>query len=300
MLNCVTSAKPQPALECSGNRRNQSGFLAVETHYSLRNILFFEFLCGRLKTRNTKEVSNHLEVSMSDQEIKQRIHQKALDHFLQFGFSKVTMNEIADELGMSKKTLYQYFPGKEDLLAAVVGRLHEDTASEIEVLVNDGTIDFLQKLHGALDILAAFHGKMTPYFLADMEKHAPDVCRLTNDFKRDRVRNIMSKLVAEGIQKGVFRNDIDQELIVLIYAGALQHLLRPDTVNRLGLSVSQIHQIIGSVIIEGIVRPQARNQVFTESRFVQFKRKEKISPSQSITTNRGLTAVRRNLDPLER
>lgn len=203
---------------------------------------------------------------MSDQEVKVRIRGKALDHFLQFGFSKVTMNEIAEDLGMSKKTLYQYFPGKEDLLAEVVSGLHEETATTIEALVNDNTMNFVQKLHGALDILSAFHSKMTPYFLADMEKHAPEVCKVTNDFKRDRIRNIMSKLIAEGIQNGVFRDDIDQELIVLIYAGALQHLLRPDTFNRLGLSVSQIHKTIGSVVIEGIVKPEARNEVFTERR----------------------------------
>lgn len=213
---------------------------------------------------------------MSDQDVKVRIRGKALDHFLQFGFSKVTMNEIAEDLGMSKKTLYQYFPGKEDLLAEVVSSLHEETATAIEALVNDSATDFVQKLHGALDILSAFHSKMTPYFLADMEKHAPEVCKVTNDFKRDRIRNIMSKLIEEGIRKGVFRDDIDQEMIVLIYAGALQHLLRPDTFNRLGLSVSQIHKTIGSVVVEGIVKPEARNEVFTERQGAGFERKKDI------------------------
>lgn len=202
---------------------------------------------------------------MSDLETKQRIQEKALDHFLQFGFSKVTMHEIAEALGMSKKTLYQYFPGKEELLAQVLNDLHEETATKIETIVNDESMDFEQRLQGALDVLSAFHGKMTPYFLSDMEKHAPEVCRAANDFKRDRIRAIMGRLVGEGIQKGIFRNDIDQELIVLIYAGALQHLLRPENFNRLGISVAQIHQTIGSVIFEGIVKPEARIAAFAES-----------------------------------
>ena len=219
---------------------------------------------------------------MSDQEIRHRIHEKALEHFLRFGFSKVTMNEIAEELGMSKKTLYQYFPGKEELLSEVVSKMHEDAATEIELIVGRDDIDFTQKFREALDALSAFHAKMSPYFLSDMEKHAPEVCKVSNDFKRDRIRTIMSKLVAEGIDKGVFRNDIDQELIVLIYAGALQHLLRPDTFNRLGLSVSQIHQIIGSVITEGIGRPEARREELAQT------------PAVSLADNRVLAALHRN------
>ncbi|HTP12143.1 MAG TPA: TetR/AcrR family transcriptional regulator [Bacteroidota bacterium] len=231
---------------------------------------------------------------MQDQEIKHRIHEKSLDHFLRFGFSKVTMNEIAEELGMSKKTLYQYFPSKEDLLAAVVTRLHEDTANQIETIVRRTDIDFLQKLRGALNALAAFHTKMTPYFRTDMEKHAPHVCKATDEFGRDRIRVIMADLVAEGIRERVFRDDIDQELIVLIYSGALQYLLRPETFNRLNLPVQRIHEIIGSVVIDGIVRPEARSTVAAQSLLVPDGKNGNGSATASFTSDRGSTAVRRN------
>ncbi len=202
---------------------------------------------------------------MSDQEIRQRIYEKALDCFLRFGFSKVTMNEIAEELGMSKKTLYQYFAGKEELLSAVVTRMHEDTATEIERIAENNNIDFIQRLNGALNALSDFQARMTPHFLADLAKHAPQVCKVSNDIKRDRIHTVMSNLVAEGIKKGVFRDDIDQELVVLIYGGALQYLLQPETFNRLGLSVAHIHRVIGAVIMEGIIRPEARKEVLVPS-----------------------------------
>ncbi len=231
---------------------------------------------------------------MLDNEIKQRIHDKSLDHFLRFGFSKVTMNEIAEELGMSKKTLYQYFPSKEDLLAAVVTRLHEDTANEIETIVRRRDIDFLQKLRGALNALAAFHTKMTPYFRTDMEKHAPHVCKATDEFGRDRIRVTMADLVAEGIRERVFRDDIDQELIVLIYAGALQYLLRPETFNRLNLPVQRVHEIIGSVVIDGIIRPEARSTIVAQALLVPDVTNGNGSAAPSLTGDRGSPAVRRN------
>jgi AcrR family transcriptional regulator len=201
---------------------------------------------------------------MSDQEIKRRIHEKALDTFLHFGFSKVTMNEIAEELGMSKKTLYQYFPSKEELLAAVVNKLQDDTATAVESLVQRTNIDFVQKLRSALNLLAEFHAKMTPHFMADLEKHAPEVGKCSNEFKRDRMRMIMSQLVTEGVQKGIFRSDIHPELIVLIYGGALQNLLRPENFGRLVLSVSEVHQIISKVLIEGLLTVEARKNLFSE------------------------------------
>jgi AcrR family transcriptional regulator len=202
---------------------------------------------------------------MSDQEIKRRIHEKALDHFLHFGFSKVTMNEIAEELGMSKKTLYQYFPSKEELLAAVVNKLQDDTATSIDSVVRDTSIDFVQKLRSALNLLAEFHARMTPHFMADLEKHAPEVGRCSNEFNRDRMRTIMSRLVTEGVQKGIFRGDINPEIIVQIYGGAVQNLLRPENLGRLALSVSDVHRIIGKVLIEGVLTAGARKNLFTES-----------------------------------
>ncbi len=216
---------------------------------------------------------------MTDDDYKGRIQNKALEHFLKFGFSKVTMNEIAEELGISKKTIYQYFPSKEDLLSEVITILHERTANDIETLISDQSVDFRQKLRGALDILTAFHSRMTPYILADMEKHAPDVCKANDEFKRQRIRNVWSKLVGEGIQKGVFRDDMDKELIVLIYAGALQHLLHPDTFNRLGLSVSQIHKTIGTVVLEGILRRENGATPPFESTGERLERREEVRSS---------------------
>ena len=57
---------------------------------------------------------------MEENEIKVKILHKAEEMFLQFGFSRVTMEEIAMELGMSKKTLYRFFPGKEQLLKEMI------------------------------------------------------------------------------------------------------------------------------------------------------------------------------------
>lgn len=201
---------------------------------------------------------------MSDQETKNRILDRSLDHFLQFGFSKVTMNEIAEDLGMSKKTLYHYFPSKEEMLLAVMNRLHAETASKIDVFVDNQSMDFVQKLREILNVVAAFHAKMNSHFLADLHKHAPEAGKCSSEFRHQRMRSVIGRLVDEGMQRGVFRKDVNKEMITLIYAGALQTILQPEIFAQLSLSVAQVHQAIGKVLFAGILTDEARKNFAME------------------------------------
>ena len=91
---------------------------------------------------------------MTDHEIKDRILRKAEEHFLKLGYSKVTMNEIAEDLGMSKKTLYAHFESKEELLKTIVFKLRDERIAKIDKLLDDKQIDFIEKLGQLLDLTA--------------------------------------------------------------------------------------------------------------------------------------------------
>ena len=67
-----------------------------------------------------------------DQDVKQRIMLEARGLFFRYGFSKVTMDEAAEALGMSKKTLYRYFPSKEELLEEVTSAHMEECDSALK------------------------------------------------------------------------------------------------------------------------------------------------------------------------
>jgi AcrR family transcriptional regulator len=216
------------------------------------------------ETCDTKGFLPYEEFNMSDQDTKNRILDRSLEHFLQFGFSKVTMNEIAEDLGMSKKTLYLYFPSKEEMLLAVMNRLHTETASKIDTFVDDQSMDFVQKLREILNVVADFHTRMNPHFLTDLYKHAPEAGKCSSEFRHDRMRSVISRLVNEGTQKGVFKKDVNEEMIALIYAGALQMILQPDIFSQLSLSVAQVHHAIGKVLFAGILTDAAREKFVIE------------------------------------
>jgi AcrR family transcriptional regulator len=199
----------------------------------------------------------------SDLEIRGRILEKAREHFLQFGFSTVTMSDIATELGMSKKTMYAYFPSKEDLASEMVKGLQSEMASQINALVEDQSVDFMEKLNRILDLTAAHHSRLTPHFRMDLQKHAPGVCKCSDDFQHQQIHTVVSKLINEGIRKQMFRRDIDEPIVTAMFLASFQSLLRAESLARLQRPVPQVIEAISGVMFRGVLTDEAREQTLT-------------------------------------
>lgn len=198
---------------------------------------------------------------MSDQEIRNRIIDKAAEHFLKFGFTKVTMSEIASELGMSKKTLYAYFTGKEELLSAMMEKMHRETGARVDALVANEEIDFFEKLIRLLNVSAEFHQRITPQFLMDLRRHVPEACKCSDDFIKTRVESVLGAIINEGIRKNVFRTDVNEQLLTLMYLGAFQTLMKPDLLSQLPFTTHQVMDTLGRVMFTGILTDDARQRI---------------------------------------
>jgi AcrR family transcriptional regulator len=195
---------------------------------------------------------------MSDMETKNRILDQALEQFLQFGFSKVTMNEIADALGMSKKTLYQYFVSKEELLMAMMERLHQEIIAKIDALVDDGSLSLIDKWRAILETVAVHHERLTPHFLLDLQKHVPQADRCSKEFRNERLRGMIEKLIRQGTQEGVLRTDVNLILIPHIFTGAIESIVKPGTLEALRMTIPDVHNQIASILLEGILTDESR------------------------------------------
>src|SRR5438874_12040736 len=104
--------------------------------------------------------------------IRQRIVDAARVHFFSHGFRSVTMDDLAEELGISKKTLYAYFPGKVDLLEAVLA----DKLAGVEVTTKEVTRGHPHDFPAALlELLAGVRRELEeikPPFVRDMRQKA--------------------------------------------------------------------------------------------------------------------------------
>jgi AcrR family transcriptional regulator len=196
----------------------------------------------------------------TDVEIKQRITEKARDWFFQFGFSKVTMDELATELGMSKKTLYKYFTSKEQLLWEIYKITTDDFKSSAENIYADEKTDFVDKLALVLQKNCSTTSQWSKTFLADIQKHARDIWEEVEKFRQDSIMGRFGKFFSEGVANGFFRNDIDQNLTLIIYTRMIQGIINPDVLSQIPYSAAQVYDAIIKIVYEGVLTDAGREK----------------------------------------
>ncbi len=186
-------------------------------------------------------------------EVRNRILEVARAQFFSLGFTKVTMDEIAHELGMSKRTLYQHFPGKKDLLRQALLNKAQRISEGLGNIIESNQAHFGRKLEQALTFVATEMPHLSPIFLRDIQRHAPDVWQELDQRRQETIRTRFGKLIREGIEAGFLRKDIEAELLVLLFSTLVQNVINPQTLSRLPLSAPQAFAVITGVLFEGIL-----------------------------------------------
>jgi AcrR family transcriptional regulator len=217
-----------------------------------------------------------LESELEENEIKERILHKAAEMFLQFGFSRVTMEEIAVELGMSKKTLYRFFPGKEHLFKEMVTGMRCKFEDYVQELWGNTEMSFIEKLKNMMNYISnqssAFRGPLAH----DLQKNFPLLWEEINESRKTHSLHKFNLLLNEGIENGVFRKDIDQQIVVLLFMNAIQGILSHEILAQLPYTANQVFESIIKILMEGIFTEEGRHK------YLSIKHEENIL---STTTN---------------
>ena len=186
----------------------------------------------------------------------QRIVSQARAHFFAHGFRGVTMDELAAELGMSKKTLYLHFPSKRALLEAVM----VDKLATVEAGLNDvlggAAGDFPRRLQAMLAFMREQTAEIQPVFVRDVRREAPELFAAVQEGRRKVIQGAFGKLLQEGRKAGRIRRDIPPEIMVEMLIGAVDAIVNPARLEELGLSPRSGFSHIISIFMEGVlVRP---------------------------------------------
>src|SRR4030095_5699023 len=118
----------------------------------------------------------------------QRIVAGAGRHFLAQGFRGVTMDDLAEELGMSKKTLYAHFSSKVALVEAVLHHKFAEVEAEFAAMDPTQTADFPSLLHAMLACMQRQTAEVQPPFLRDIRTEAPELFRFVEEKRADLIQ----------------------------------------------------------------------------------------------------------------
>lgn len=145
-------------------------------------------------------------------EVAENILEKADNLFHKFGIRSISMDEIARELGISKKTIYQFFKDKDDIVYKMTQRRIEIDKEEFSEAYNSSE-DAIDELIKVSLCLRKNLNKVNPSLLFDIQKYHPRSWDLWIDYKNNFIKGYVLKSIERGKREGNFRGEIDAETL---------------------------------------------------------------------------------------
>ena len=148
-------------------------------------------------------------------ELRERILLKAQDLFHKYGIRSVTMDEIASQLGMSKKTIYQSFADKDELVDATLQQ-HIDSNKcrcEGDKLKAENAV---HEIFLTIDMLEELLADMSPSIFYDLEKFHPKTFAKLTHHRNQYLYKVVKSNLEWGISEDLYRSEIDVEIVTKI------------------------------------------------------------------------------------
>jgi AcrR family transcriptional regulator len=190
----------------------------------------------------------------------QRILAAARQHFFAQGFRGVTMDDLAAEVGMSKKTLYAHFPSKTALLETILLDKFRSMEADLTPITSEGAPGFAEALQRLLACVQRHTDEIKPPFIRDVQRECPELFQVVQSRRREVVQRHFGKLLAQGRREGLVRKDIPVHLIIEILLAAANAIMNPPRMLELGLTPKSGATAIISVILEGVILPEGRSK----------------------------------------
>jgi len=168
------------------------------------------------------------------------------------------MDDLAEELGVSKKTLYAHFPGKFDLLEAVLADKLTSVEATLKKVVRGQPQDFPATLRDLLAGTRRELDEIKPPFVRDMRQKAPEVFKLVERRRAALLQRYFGNFFIEGQRAGMVRKDVPAKLIIEILLAMVQSIMNPPKMEELGMMPKEGFAGILKIILEGALTTKGR------------------------------------------
>lgn len=194
--------------------------------------------------------------------MQEKIIEQIEDKLFNEGFYKTTMDDVASELGMSKKTIYKFFPSKDDLVMAIAKHFMERMKSKILPALNSDK-NAIEKLGDLINILAKGSEKISQKRMEEMKKHFPEIWIEIDKFRTQMMFGNITRVIDQGKKEGLFI-DYPTNIIMNILVVSVRTIVTPDFILNNNFSIIEAARYAFKIIIGGIVTEKGK-KVFNQT-----------------------------------
>lgn len=190
---------------------------------------------------------------------RQRFLDNADKIFLQYGYSRISVDELAVKLGISKRTLYKYFESKEQLLIEVIERKQRNHIEQMDKILAED-VDFITKMRNTAEFVTDQISQISVSFLDDLERSLPKVYEMLMDKDRHQIKRVFADFLKIGVKEGVFRLDVPLDIVEGMYLNSVMNLLDAKYLIKSGHKPVDLYNWIIDILVHGIIEPDKKDE----------------------------------------
>ena len=184
-------------------------------------------------------------------ETKDRILTGAEELFFKYGIKSITMDDIAKHLAISKKTIYQFYSDKNELLDMLMKNRMKLNRAEFELLAKNSE-NVIAEVFAIMKHMGIMFSQMNPNFFYDLQKYHPNIWKVFKKFKEECIEQMLEDSVKKGILQQLVRADINTKIITRlrmeeIEMGFNPQIFPPDKFNIMDVQLALLEHFLHGI-----------------------------------------------------
>lgn len=184
-------------------------------------------------------------------DLKERIQAKSEELFKKYGIRSITMDEIAGQLGISKKTIYHFYTDKDDLVYDVVTTMLDNYKAGCAKCINDSENAIHEKLLGSIrakEILA----NLNPILINDLQRYYPKAFKQFEEYKKPYLLQLIKENIHRGISEGLYRQQVDVDTLAMIHLQQVSIYMQMEEVMKGSVSLWYMEEQMTDFFLHGL------------------------------------------------
>lgn len=191
-------------------------------------------------------------------EDQSKIIEHTEEKFFKDGFYKTTMDEIASEMRISKKTIYKYFPSKDDLIKAITKHFMNRMKDTILPALNSDK-NAIEKLGDLIKILTKASEKISAARMEELKRHYPSVWNEIDSFRTQMMFGNITKVIDQGKKEGLFI-DLPTNIIMNVLVASVRAIVNPEFIMHNNYSIIEAARFAFRIVIGGILTDKGKKE----------------------------------------